>query len=116
MIVAALLHDIGDGLAPVNHSQLAAAVLRPYVSDETWWVVEHHGLFQGYYYFHHLGIDRNMRDQFRDHPHYEMTVRFCQEWDQPAFDPAYPSEPLETFEPMVRKVFGIDPFPPLPAG
>ncbi|MDH3686676.1 MAG: HD domain-containing protein [Myxococcales bacterium] len=115
MVVAALLHDIGDGLAPVNHSQLAGAILRPYVSEETWWVVEHHGLFQGYYYFHHLGMDRDLRDQFRDHPHYEKTVQFCQDWDQPAFDPAYACEPLETFEPMVKRIFGIDPFPRFPA-
>ena len=29
MVVAALLHDIGDELAPMNHSQYAAAVIRP---------------------------------------------------------------------------------------
>jgi predicted HD phosphohydrolase len=111
MVVAALLHDIGDGLAPANHSDLAAAVLRPYVSEETWWVVKHHGLFQGYYYFHHLGFDRNARDQYRDHPHYEATARFCHDWDQPAFDPGYESEPIETFEPMVHRVFAANPFP-----
>ena len=54
MIVATLLHDIGDSLAPYNHSQLIAAVLRPYVSEKVHWIMLHHGLFQEYYYAHHL--------------------------------------------------------------
>jgi predicted HD phosphohydrolase len=104
-IVCALLHDVGDNFAPHNHSQLAAAILRPYVSDENHWVVAHHGLFQGYYYFHHFDKDRNARDEFKDHPHYEACVRFCERWDQCAFDPDYDTLPLEHFEPMVRRVF-----------
>ena len=50
MIVAALLHDIGDELAPLNHSEYAAAVLKPYVSEKTHWIVKMHGLFQTFYY------------------------------------------------------------------
>lgn len=111
MVVAALLHDIGDGLSPTNHSEMAASILRPYVSEATWWTVKYHGLFQGYYYFHHLGFDRNARDRFRDHPHYERCAHFCEAWDQAAFDPAYESEPLSTFEPMVRRVFAKNPYP-----
>ena len=109
MVVVALLHDIGDMLAPENHSEMAAAVLKPYVSEESHWIVRHHGLFQGYYYAHHMGGDRNARDRFKDHPFFDATVRFCEQWDQPSFDPAYDTMPLEIFEPMVRRVFSLNP-------
>jgi len=104
MVIAALLHDIGDDLAPHSHSELAAAVLRPYVSDKTYWVIKHHGLFQMYYYAHHLGGDRHARDRFKDHPWYEDTVAFCENYDQNCFDPDYDTLPLEFFEPMLRRV------------
>ena len=110
MVVAALLHDIGDMIAPYNHSELAAAVLRPYVSERTYWIVLHHGLFQSYYYAHHTGGDRNARDAYRDHPWYQDTVDFCQRWDQSSFDPDYESLSLEFFEPMVRRIFAREPF------
>lgn len=103
-VVVALLHDIGDVLAPANHSEVAAAMLRPYVSEKNYWIVKHHGLFQEKYYAHHYGRDPDARDRFLDHPHYEATVRFCSEYDQVSFDPDYPTEPLEHFEPMVRRV------------
>ena len=109
-VVCALLHDIGDMLAPWNHSDFAASVLRPYVSEENWWMVKHHGIFQGYYYFHHLGGDRNERERYRDHPCYERTVKFCALYDQNCFDPAYDHLPLEHFEPMVRRIFARSPF------
>ena len=109
-LVCALLHDIGDLLAPWNHSDFAAAVLRPYVSVENWWMVKHHGIFQGYYYFHHLGGDRHERERFRDHPCYERTREFCALYDQNCFDPDYDTLPLETFEPMVRRIFARKPF------
>jgi predicted HD phosphohydrolase len=105
MVVAALLHDIGDELAPCSHSELAAAVLRPYVSEKTYWIVKHHGLFQMYYYAHHLGGDRNARDRYRDHPCYEDTIRFCEDYDQNAFDPDYDTLPLEFFAPMLERIF-----------
>lgn len=103
-VVCALLHDIGDHLAPANHSEVAAAVLRPYVSGKNYWIVKHHGLFQGFYYFHHLGADPNARDRWRDHPCYQATVDFCANYDQNSFDPAYDWEPLSHFAPMVRRV------------
>jgi predicted HD phosphohydrolase len=106
-VVCVLLHDIGDHLAPANHSEVAAAVLRPYVSERNYWIVKHHGLFQGYYYFHHYGQDPLAREQFRDHPWYQATVDFCALYDQNSFDPDYDSEPLGFFEPMVRRV--LDP-------
>ncbi len=110
MVVAALLHDIGDLLSPHNHSELAAAALRPYVSERAYWIVRQHGLFQSYYYAHHFGDDRNARDRYIDHPWYQDAVDFCHRWDQPSFDPAYDSLPLEFFEPMVRRIFSRDPF------
>lgn len=103
-VVCALLHDIGDIIAPANHSQAAAALLRPYVSERNHWIVKHHGLFQGHYYFHHTGGDRDARDRYLDHPYYQATVDFCAHYDQNCFDPAYDWEPLEFFEPMVRRI------------
>ena len=103
-IVCALLHDIGDVLAPDNHSQVAAAILQPYISERNYWVLKHHGLFQGYYYFHHINKDRNIRDIFKDHQFYQACVDFCSQWDQCSFDPDYDTLPLEHFEPMVRSV------------
>lgn len=111
MIVATLLHDVGDVLSPANHSDVAAAMLRPYVSDRVHWIIKHHGVFQGYYYLHHSGQDRNQRDRYRDHEWYADTVRFCEEYDQVSFDPGYPTEPLSTFEPMVREILGRPPRP-----
>lgn len=110
-IVCALLHDIGDILAPANHSQAAAALLGPYVSEKNHWIVRHHGLFQGYYYFHFYGHDRNAREQYRDNPYYADCVEFCARWDQPSFDPDYKTQPLEHFEPLVRELFARDPRP-----
>ena len=108
-VVCALLHDIGDNLAPENHAELAASVLRPFVGAENWWVVKHHDIFQGYYYFHHIGKDRTIRDGYRDHPYFKSCVRFCQRWDQMSFDPAYPTESLDRFLPMAREVFARTP-------
>jgi predicted HD phosphohydrolase len=109
-VVAALLHDIGDELAPYNHCELAAAILRPYVSERTYWVVKYHGEFQAHYYAHHHGADPDTRERHRDNPHYQACVDFCEKWDQEAFDPAYDTLPLEFFEPMVRRIFAREPF------
>ena len=109
MIVATLLHDIGDELAPMNHSEYAAAVLKPYVSKKTHWIIEKHGEFQMYYYAHHLGGNRNKRDQYKGHEYYEDTVNFCENWDQKSFDPNYKSMSLKDFEPMVLKIFSRAP-------
>jgi predicted HD phosphohydrolase len=105
LIVAALIHDIGDDLSPYNHAEVAAAMLRPYVRAEVTWIVEQHGLFQSYYFAHHLGGNRHGRERFRDHPWYEACREFCARWDQSSFDPDYPWEPLATFEPMVERIF-----------
>ena len=110
MIVATLLHDIGDELAPLNHSEYAAAVLKPYVSEKTYWIIEKHGEFQMYYYAHHLGGNRNQRDKYKGHKYYKETVDFCENWDQKSFDPNFKSLPLKEFEPMVKKIFSRKPY------
>ena len=108
LVVGALLHDIGDPIAPANHSATAAAILRPYVEDETHWVINHHGLFQGYYYFHHMDGDRNARDIHASNEHYEACVRFCELYDQNCFDPDYPTLPISDFLPLMEKLFARD--------
>ena len=110
MVVASLLHDIGDELAPLNHSEYAAAVLKPYVSEKTHWIVQKHGEFQMYYYAHHLGGNRNQRDKYKDHKYYQDTVNFCENWDQKSFDPNFKSLTLKDFEPYVKKIFSRTPY------
>ena len=110
MVVATLLHDIGDDLAPANHAEYAAAILRPYVSEKTYWILLKHGEFQMFYYAHHLGADKNKRDQYKDHEYYEDCVKFCEIWDQSSFDPNYKSLKLEEFEPLLKKIFSRKPY------
>ncbi|MCP8464980.1 HD domain-containing protein [Pseudomonas sp. ZM23] len=104
-VVCALLHDIGDTLGSFNHADIAAAILKPFVSEENLWMIEKHAIFQGYYFFHHLGLDRHLREQFKDHPQYARTIEFCARYDAAAFDPEGEVLPLEFFEPMLRRVF-----------
>ena len=111
-VVGALLHDIGDGLAPQNHDRFSAEVIRPFVRWEVAWVVEHHGIFQMIYYAHHYGWEENARDRFKDHPCFDVCAEFCERWDQSSFDPVYPAKPLEYFEPMVREVFARKAYDP----
>jgi predicted HD phosphohydrolase len=111
-IGGALLHDIGDGLAPQNHDRFSAEVIRPFVRWDVAWTVEHHGIFQMLYYGHHYGWDRNARDRFKDHPCYDTCAAFCERWDQAAFDPDYDSDSLDSFEPLVREVFGRKAYDP----
>ena len=111
-IVATLVHDLGDELAPDNHSQLAAAIVRPYVRAELTWIIEMHGLFQMKYYAHFYGRDPHGHLAYKDHPWYASCWRFCERYDQAAFDPATPTQPLSHFEPMLREVFSRKPFDP----
>lgn len=103
-VICALLHDIGDTLGPSNHADVAATILEPFISEENHWMVKHHAIFQGYYFFEYLGLDRNLRDQYRDHPYYEKTLEFIEKYDAPAFDPEMETYPLSFFEPMLRSV------------
>lgn len=111
-VVATLLHDIGDGLAPQNHDKFAAEIMRPFMRDEVVWVVEHHGIFQMYYYAHHYGWDRELREKYSDHPFYQSCVDFCERWDQSSFDPDYPMDPLDSFADDVRAVFARKAYDP----
>ena len=104
MIVAALLHDIGDHFAPFNHGEFAATVLKAFVRPEIYWLVKHHEIFQGYHFFHHLGGNRNLRDMYRGHPHAQVTQDFCDNWDQTAFDPDFDTMPLDAFMPAMSRV------------
>ena len=110
MIVATLLHDLGDEFAPMNHSEYAASILKPYVSKQTHWIIEKHGEFQTYYYAHHLGGDRNLREKYKDHEFYQATIDFCENYDQCSFDPDYKSMTLDDFRPLVKKIFAKEPY------
>ena len=103
-VVCALMHDIGDLMGPANHAEIGAMIMKPYVSEANYWMMDKHGIFQGYYFFHHLGLDRDMRDQYRGHPHFEHCAQFCHLYDQNSFEAGYDSLPLEAFEPMLRRV------------
>ena len=107
IVIAILFHDIGDGLAPYSHSEMAAAILRPFVSEKTYWIVKHHGVFQMYYYAHHSGGDRNARELFMNSPWYQDAIKFCHEYDQNCFDPNYETKPLEFFIPMINDFFQV---------
>lgn len=108
-LVCALLHDIGDVLAPLNHPEIAAAILKPYVKPENHWMVQHHGTVQGYYFWHFIGMDRNARDKLAGHEYYDHCVEFCAKYDMPAFDPDGPTPPLSHYEPLVREMFAVNP-------
>ena len=103
-VVCALLHDIGDTLGTFNHPDIAAAILKPFVSEENHWMVQNHGIFQGHYFFHHIGLDRDLRENFRSHPNFERTAEFCELYDNPAFDPKAETLPISEFEPMLRRL------------
>ncbi len=103
-VVCALLHDMGDTLGSYNHADVGAAILQPFVSEANHWMVKHHAIFQGYNFFHHLGMDRNMHEKFIDSEHYEHTKRFVAKYDNPAFDASKPKLDLEIFAPLVKSV------------
>ena len=110
MVVATLLHDIGDDLAPANHAEYAAAILRPYVSEKTYWILLKHGEFQMFYYAHHLGANKNIRNKYKKHKYYIECLKFCELWDQSSFDPNYKSLKLKDFEPLIKKIFSRKPY------
>lgn len=103
-VFCALIHDIGDTLSPYNHPDIAAGIVKPFVSEENYFMVKHHGEFQGYYFWDYIGLDGQAREQYRDSPHFDRTVEFCGEYDQTAFDASYTSNPLEHYEPLVRQI------------
>ncbi len=111
-VACALLHDIGESLGPFNHGEVVGAVLKPFVSEANHWMLEHHPVFQVYFYGSHLGIDPAARERYRDSPHFDRTAEFCALYDEVSFDPDYRSEPMTTFAPIVRRVLHRDWTPP----
>jgi predicted HD phosphohydrolase len=105
-VLCALLHDIGDALSPYNHEQIAAAILKPFVSEANHFMVAHHGIFQGFYFWHHIGMDKDARLAYRSSPYFEYTVEFCAKYDGISFDKDYRSEPLEHYVPLINSFFG----------
>src|SRR3546814_16747277 len=94
----------GYPLAQVKHTEIVSAILQPFVSEKNHWMLEHHGIFQGYYFCQFVGLDRELREQFRGHPPFGYTAEFCEKFDQCAFDPEAETMPLEAFEPMLRRL------------
>ena len=111
-VVVALLHDIGETLGPINHGEVIAAILKPFISEANHWMLEHHPVFQTYFYASRVGVDPGGRDAFRDSPYFDRTAEFCALYDEVSFDPDYENEPIETFEPMVRRVVAATWSPP----
>ncbi len=105
-IICALLHDIGDNFAPYNHPDIAAAILKTRVSAKNHWMVEKHGVFQGYYFWDYIdGLSGDAREEFRDHEYFDYTAEFCALYDQTAFDATYKSNPLEHYIPLIQDFF-----------
>ncbi len=109
-VVSCLLHDIGEMLSPSNHGEIPAAILKPYISQKWHWILANHEVFQGYYYYHHVGGDRNIREIYKDHPFYQDMVNFCEFYDAPSFDPNFKSMDINFFRPMVLKIFSRKPY------
>jgi predicted HD phosphohydrolase len=116
LIVVALFHDVGEALGPMNHGEIAAAILHPFISENNYNMVKYHGLFQTYFFAAHLGLDPNAREQYKSQPWYQQTVDFCAKYDEVSFDPAYKNEPMSTFEPMVRRLLNRPWLPPASIG
>src|SRR5262249_44699603 len=110
LIFAALFHDVADVIAPINHAEVGAAILKPFINERTHWIIQHHAIFQGYYYWHHIGKDRNAREKFRGHPHFEACADFCEKWDHVSFDPAYDTMSIAEFLPLVHRILEREPF------
>lgn len=103
-VVCALLHDVGDILAPFNHGEAIATILKPFISEANYWMLKHHTTFQGYYFWDKLGYDKNTRDKYVNEPYYDYTIEFCDKYDSAAFDPIYENKPIEFFKPMIQRV------------
>jgi predicted HD phosphohydrolase len=106
MVVASLCHDIGKAVSVPNHPKIAAEILKPYVSEDVYHVIRAHQDFQGRHYYAYMHMDPDAREQYRGEPWFGLAEQFADDWDQTSFDPDYPTQPLEHFEPLVRQVFG----------
>jgi len=110
-IVIALCHDMAKVINVPNHGQIAAEMMRPYISEDSYHVIYNHQAFQGEYYYHFMGAPNDLRKNFKDEPWYDLAVKLVDEWDAPAFDPDFEVDSLESFIPLMRKVFHDSPVP-----
>ena len=109
LVLAALCHDVGKYISIANHPAIAAEILKPYVSEATYRIVQTHQDFQGRHYYEHFGKSASLRARYVNEPWFAAAERFTDEWDQAAFDPKYPVLPLGEFEPLVRQFFASYP-------
>ncbi|MGV0036598.1 MAG: phosphohydrolase [Candidatus Azotimanducaceae bacterium WSBS_2022_MAG_OTU7] len=77
---------------PYDHGALLLVLLKPFVSEANLWMMENHTVFQGYYYFDHIGGDKNARD-VHDNPHFEYTMYSLRSTTCLLFDERYDSMP-----------------------
>lgn len=105
LVLIALLHDAAEVLSGVNHAEVAAALVRPYVSEASYYLVRTHMEFQLKHYGEHVGMPTDLRDRYRNEAWYGDAVVFSDAWDEISFDPGYRSLPLAEFEPLVRQFF-----------
>jgi predicted HD phosphohydrolase len=110
LVLCALVHDVGKYISVANHGQIAAEIVKPYVSRDAYHIVRTHQDFQGQHYYQHFGMDPTLRERHRDEPWFEQACVFTDDWDQAAFDPAFKVLPLEEFEPLVHQFFDRYPF------
>jgi predicted HD phosphohydrolase len=110
-IVIALCHDIAKVINVPNHGQIAAEMMRPYISDDSYHVIYNHQAFQGEHYYQYLGAPTDLRKQWVDESWYPLAVKLVDEWDAPAFDPDFEVDSLESFVPLMREVFHDNPRP-----
>ena len=108
-VVVALLHDVGFIACPLLHGDFAASLLGAYVSERNHWMLRHHATFQNLHSPHLPGVNQHERERWRGHPHFDWTAEFVARYDQTAADPDYPCEPLQTFVPMVERIFSRKP-------
>jgi predicted HD phosphohydrolase len=102
VVFASLLHDIGKAVSVPNHPEIAAAIIKPYVSSDVYNMIRVHQDFQGRHYYAHFGGDPDARAKYVGEPWFDLAAEFADDWDQVAFDPGYDTLPLEHFEPLVR--------------
>jgi predicted HD phosphohydrolase len=105
IVLCALLHDVGKYISVANHGQIAAEMLKPYVSPAAYQIVRTHQDFQGKHYYEHFGMQSNLRERYQQEPWFALACEFTDEWDQAGFDPKYPVLPLSEFEPLVHQFF-----------
>ena len=104
-VVIALLHDIGKAVNIPNHGAIGAELMRPYISEDAYHAIYHHQKFQGRYYYEYMGESAHLREDFKEESWYDLAEKLVDRWDAPAFDPDFEVDSLESFEPLIQKIF-----------